>query len=149
MSAVSSSRDGRRNHLGGVERARQEALGGTDDQNGRPEQVDFHQSRGQVGEILGVADRGLRHHHCEEHAPCPPHPLGHVRHVQPDDQADGEADQQHDQAGVELGQVTQRDRDALRYHLARGLAPEGSRTGRGRPCGDDEAQEDQHAVEQA
>jgi hypothetical protein len=47
----------------------------------------------------------------------PAHPLGDVGHVEPDHEADGQADQEQGQARVELGHVAQGDRDALGHLL--------------------------------
>ncbi len=97
----------------------QEALGGPDDEDGHSEEVHLHQSCRKVGEILRVPHRGLRHHDHQQHAPRPPHPFGYVGHVQAHDQPHYQADQEHDQAGVELGQIPQWYRDAFGDHLPR------------------------------
>ena len=78
-----------------------------------PEEVHLDEEGGEVGEVLGVPHGGLGHHDGEEDAAGPAHPLGDVDHVQPDDEPDGQADQEQSEAGVQLGQVAQRDGDAL------------------------------------
>ena len=65
---------------------------------------------------------------------APSNPFGHVEGVEEHGQADGHPDQQHGQAGVQLGHVPQRDGDALGHQLA--LVPAGVRAGaRGRRAG--------------
>ena len=48
------------------------------DQRGGAEDVDLDEQCGEVGEVLRVADGGLRHHHRHEDAARAAHPLGHV-----------------------------------------------------------------------
>ena len=88
-----------------MERTGQEALGGSDDQDGRAQKVDLHQGGREVGEVLRVAHRGLGHHGDEKDATRPAYPFGDVGHVEPDHEADGEADEEHHQARVQLGQI--------------------------------------------
>ena len=129
-----------------MEGAGEERLHGADDERGGADQVDLHHQRGQVGEILRVAHRGLRHHHGDQDAAGPADALGHVDHVQRHHQADGQADEQQGQARVQLGHVAQRHREALRHLLPRAVAGVRPRPRRRRPRPDDDGEQRQQPV---
>ena len=135
-------------NLGRMEGAGQKALHGPDDEDSDPKQVDFDQKGGEVGEVLGVAHRGLGHHHHQEHPTGPSHTLGHIAHVEADHEANRQPHQQESQTRVQLRHVAQRNRDALGHLLPRGIAR--MRTGPGccRAGGNDEGQHHQHPVVQ-
>src|ERR1700722_12382349 len=124
-----------------MEGARQETVDGPDHQDRGSEDVDLDQGGGEGREVLRVAHGGLGDHDDEEHPSRPTDPFGDIRHVEPDDEAYRRPDEEHGQDGVELRQVPEGHRDALRPLLALRVAGQWSGPGGRRSRRNDDPEE--------